>query len=171
MIASMREFTDYFEGVRRRTVGFFRTIPPDMIDWAPKDGEYTCGDIVRHLAASESMFTGVVTDGVWRYDGHDRAQGETLDAALALLDARHTAARDALARTADAALGALRPALEPGGRPIRAWRILMAMCEHEVHHRSQLASYLTLMGVEPPDVFGLGVEDVARLAVGATGRT
>jgi hypothetical protein len=43
----------------------------------------------------------------------------------------------------------------------------MAMCEHEVHHRSQLASYLTLMGVDAPDIFGLGVEDVARLADGA----
>jgi uncharacterized damage-inducible protein DinB len=46
----------------------------------------------------------------------------------------------------------------------------MAMVEHEVHHRSQLASYLTMMGVEAPDVFGLGVEDVERLTAGAAGR-
>jgi uncharacterized damage-inducible protein DinB len=167
VIASVRAFTEYFDGVRRRTVGFVRTVPPEMIDWAPKPGEYTCGDIVRHLAASESMFTGVVTEGVWRYDGHERARGATLADALALLDGRHTAAVQALARTADAALAAPRPALEPGGRPIRGWRVLMAMCEHEVHHRSQLASYLTLMGVDAPDIFGLGVEDVARLADGA----
>ena len=92
MIASMREFTEYFDGVRRRTVGFFRTIPADMIDWAPKDGEYTCGDIVRHVAASESMFTGVVADGAWRYDGHARELGVTLAETLALLGARHAAA-------------------------------------------------------------------------------
>jgi hypothetical protein len=76
----MREFTEYFDGVRRRTVGFFRTIPADMIDWAPKDGE------------------------------------------------------------------------------------------DEVHHRSQLASYLRLMGVDAPDIFGLGVEDVARLSAADVGR-
>ena len=167
MIASVREFTDYFDSVRRRTVGFFRMIPADMIEWAPKDGEYTCGDIVRHVATSESMFTGVVTDGVWRYDGHARAMGASLEQALALLDARHAAASQALARTADAALAESRPSLEPGGRPIRGWRVLMAMCEHEVHHRSQLASYLTLMGVDAPDIFGLGVEDVTRLTSGA----
>jgi uncharacterized damage-inducible protein DinB len=46
----------------------------------------------------------------------------------------------------------------------------MAMCEHEVHHRSQLASYLTLMGTDAPDIFGLGVEDVARLTVDTAGR-
>ena len=171
MIASLREFAEYFDGVRRRTVGFFRMIPAARIDWAPKDGEYTCGDIVRHVAASESMFTGVVTDGVWRYDGHARAMGATLPDALALLAARHAAGSQALARTADAALTELRPALEPGGRPIRGWRVLMAMCEHEVHHRSQLASYLTLMGVDAPDIFGLGVEDVARLTAVAPGPT
>ena len=167
MIGSVREFTEYFDGVRRRTVGFFRTIPPDMIDWAPTPGEYTCGDIVRHVATSESMFTGVLAAGVWRYDGHDRALAPTLEQALALLDARHAAAVRALAQTDDAALAASRPSLESGARPIRGWRVLMAMCEHEVHHRSQLASYLTLMGVDAPDIFGLGVEDVARLADGA----
>jgi len=167
VIASLREFSEYFDGVRRRTVGFFRMIPAERIDWAPQDGEYTCGDIVRHVAASESMFTGVVTDAVWRYDGHARAMGATLHDALAQLDARHAAASQALARTADAALTDLRPPLSPGDRPIRGWRVLMAMCEHEVHHRSQLASYLTLMGIDAPDIFGLGVEDVTRLTSGA----
>jgi uncharacterized damage-inducible protein DinB len=167
----MREFAEYFDGVRRRTVGFFRMIPPDRIDWAPRPGEYTCGDIVRHVATSESMFTGVVAAGVWRYDGHERGLGATLEDALALLEARHGAARRALATTDDSALAAPRPALEPAGRPVRGWRVLMAMCEHEVHHRSQLASYLTLMGVDAPDIFGLGVEDVARLTAPEAGRT
>ena len=53
---------------------------------------------------------------------------------------------------------------------MRAWRLLLAMTEHEVHHRSQLASYLTWMGVEAPDIFGLGVEDVERLTAQAAGR-
>jgi len=171
VIASIREFTDYFEGVRRRTVGFFRVIPPELIDWTPKAGEYTCGDIIRHLATCETMFTGVVAGGVWRYDGHDRSLGPTRDDALGLLDARHAAALQTLATAGDAALGEPRPALEPGGRPIRGWRVLMAMCEHEVHHRSQLASYLTQMGIDAPDIFGLGVEDVTRLATGAVART
>ena len=170
MIASVREFTEYFEGVRRRTRQFCTTVPADAVDWAPKAGEYSCGDIVRHLAATERMFTGVVADGVWRYGGHERERAATLEAALRLLDAEHADARTALASVPDAALATERPSLEPGARPIRAWRVLMAMCEHEVHHRSQLASYLTLMGIEPPDIFGLGVEDVERLTAVAAGR-
>jgi uncharacterized damage-inducible protein DinB len=171
VIGSVREFAEYFEGVRRRTRHFCGAVPAEAIDWTPKAGEYSCGDIIRHLAAAERMFTGVVADGVWRYDGHERHRGTTLETAVALLDAEHAAARAALARVPDAALVTERRSLEPGARPIRAWRVLMAMCEHEVHHRSQLASYLTLMGVEAPDIFGLGVEDVERLTAGAAGRT
>jgi hypothetical protein len=126
-------FADYFEGVRRRSRDFFHAIPADRVDWAPRAGEYTCGDIVRHVAAS---------------DGHAEA-----------------AAR--LRTLSDARLAETRPSLEPGVRPVRTWRLLLAMTEHEVHHRSQLASYLTWMGVEAPDIFGLGVEDVERLTTPA----
>jgi len=163
MITSPSAFADYFDGVRRRTVGFFRAIPADRIDWAPKAGEYTCGDIVRHVAATERMFTGAVCDGRWVYPGHERASAPTLEAALAALESGHAGCSARLRGLGDAALETTRPALEPGSAPVRAWRLLLAMSEHEVHHRSQLASYLTWMGLEAPDIFGLGVEDVERL--------
>jgi uncharacterized damage-inducible protein DinB len=146
------------------------TVPPERVDWAPRPGEYTCGDIVRHLAACELMFVGAVVDGAWRYPGHDRETAPTLQATLAHLDACHAQAVARLRQLADGALDETRPPLEPGARPVRAWRLLLAMTEHEVHHRSQLASYLTWMGVEAPDIFGLGVEDVERLAAQAAGR-
>ena len=171
MITSSRAFADYFDGVRRRTVGFFRTIPAGRVDWAPKDGEYTCGDIVRHVAAAERMFTGAVCDGVWTYAGHERAKAPTLEAALADLEAAHGVCAARLRALGDGALERMRPALPPGAAPVRAWRLLLAMVEHEVHHRSQLASYLTWMGVEAPDIFGLGVEDVERLTAAAAGRS
>jgi uncharacterized damage-inducible protein DinB len=167
MIASVSAFTDYFEGVRRRTHDFFGAIPAERVDWAPKPGEYSCGDIVRHVAASEVMFVGAVVDGCWRYPGHDHGVAPTLAAALARLDAGHAAARVRLGELADGALGERRLSLEPGQPPVRVWRLLLAMVEHEVHHRSQLASYLTWMGIEAPDIFGLGVEDVERLTAPA----
>jgi uncharacterized damage-inducible protein DinB len=170
VIATVSGFIDYFEGVRRRTCDFFGVIPAERVDWAPKAGEYSCGDIVRHVAATEAMFVGAVVDGRWHYPGHARPAAPTLAAALARLDAVHAEASARLRGLADGVLGEARPALEPVARPVRAWRLLLAMVEHEVHHRSQLASYLTWMGLEVPDVFGLGVEDVERLTAYAAGR-
>ena len=170
MITSVSAFADYFEGVRHRTRHFVGSVPADRVDWTPRSGEYTCGDIVRHLAACETMFVGAVVDGAWRYPGHERPMAPSLEAALAQLAAGHTQATARLRTLADGALDETRPPLEPGARPVRAWRLLLAMTEHEVHHRSQLASYLTWMGVEAPDIFGLGVEDVERLTAQAAGR-
>jgi uncharacterized damage-inducible protein DinB len=43
------------------------------------------------------------------------------------------------------------------GGTIRAWRFLMAMVEHEIHHRSQLDAWLALAGTEPPQIYGYTV--------------
>jgi uncharacterized damage-inducible protein DinB len=161
MIHHVDEFIAYFDGVRRRTLNYVRVVPADRVDWAPKSGEYTCGAIIRHLAAAEQMFVGVVVDGTWRYTGHDHDPA-SLEDLVAELDQGHTLAMDKLRGVSDDQLAEQRPSLQ--GPPARAWRWLMAMAEHEIHHRSQLAMYLMLMDVPPPHIFGLGVEDVIALA-------
>lgn len=162
MIESVEAYIAYLEGVRRRTVAFCRAIPPDRVDWAPRPGEFTLGDIVRHIAASEQMFAGVAASGRWSYPGHERVLAPSLAEALAYLEAAHTSALAALAAIGDAELQASRPAVD--GRPIKVWRILMLLVEHEAHHRSQIASYLSELGVEPPQIYGLPLEQVLALA-------
>jgi uncharacterized damage-inducible protein DinB len=164
MIEHVDQFIKYFESIRRRTLTYVHSIPADKIDWRPKTGELTCGDIVRHLAAAELMFVGAAVEGKWRYAGHERdnERGSLIDA-LNTLETSHGAAIKILATLSDADLAQPRPSLADGP-PIRAWRLLMAMVEHEIHHRSQLAVYLSLLGVEPPQIYGLGVEDVIALA-------
>ncbi len=158
MLQSVGAFIEYFDGIRRRTLNYVQTIPADRFEWSPRAGEMTCGDLVRHIAAAEKMFAGVAVGGEWKYAGHGRALAGDLDAAIAYLDACHAEAMARLRETSDADLSLPRPALK--GHPIKAWRWLMAMVEHEVHHRSQLAVYLAQMGVEPPQIYGLKVEEI-----------
>jgi len=162
MIQTVQSFIEYFESIRRRTMNLLRALPPEQMDWAPRVGELTCGDIVRHLAASEQMFVGVVTEGRWRYAGHDRNLAATYATAIAHLEATHADALNALRAVNDAQLYEPRPALK--GQPVKLWRWLMALVEHEVHHRSQLAAYLALMGAQPPQVFGLTIEEIIAQA-------
>jgi uncharacterized damage-inducible protein DinB len=161
MIQSIGAFIEYFEGVRRRTLNYIGAIPPDRFEWSPRAGELTCGDLVRHIAAAEQMFVGVAVGGRWKYAGHDRALAENLDAARTYLNAVHGEEMARLRGVRDADLTQSRPALK--GQPVKTWRWLMAMVEHEVHHRSQLAAYLTQMGVEPPQIYGLTIEDIVAL--------
>lgn len=162
MIESVAEFTRYFDGVRRRTWSAVDRVGPDLLAWAPRPGEMTCGEIVRHLAGAERFFVAKVVDD--RFTG-DLEPGPALDhaATRTLLESVHREEMARLGRVPDEALRAPRRDLDGG--TVKAWRFLMAMVEHEVHHRSQLDCYLAEVGVEPPQIYGWRMEDViARVA-------
>ena len=165
MIQSTTDFIKYFEGVRRRTLNYIRVVPPERLGWAPKSGEFTCADILLHFAASERMFVDVVVDGRWKYPAHE-AQGEqNLEQMITQIESDHIEIMEKLKQFPDQGLIEPRYGPKREGHPLKAWRWLMAMMEHEIHHRSQLAVYLSLMEVQPPHIFGLGVEDLIAFSV------
>src|SRR5262245_36135921 len=125
MIERVASFIEYFASIRRRTLTFVRAIPPDRLGWSPRPGEFTCGELVRHLAAAERMFVGAAIEGRWLYAGHIHDPQQSLDMLIAELEAVHTAALDRLRALPDADLVALRPTLD--GLPVKAWRLLMAL--------------------------------------------
>jgi uncharacterized damage-inducible protein DinB len=164
MIQDIASFLNYFSSIRRRTVTNIQALPEERIDWAPQEGEFTCGDLIRHMGASEVMFAGGIATGQWRYPGHQRKAGESLETLLADLESSHAEAVDLLGRLKGTDLSVPRPSLK--GVPVKTWRLLMAMVEHEVHHRSQLAVYLSLMGIQPPQIYGLSLEEVISVLTG-----
>ncbi|HXH84885.1 MAG TPA: DinB family protein [Candidatus Tectomicrobia bacterium] len=168
MIASVADFARYFEGVRRRTWAAVDRITPALAGWAPRPGEFTCAAIVRHLAGAERFFVTRVVDDRWTDDLDVAADTADLDGARAALRDLHAEAMGRLAALPDARLAQTIVDLE--GRRVRVWRFLMAMVEHEIHHRSQLDAWLALAGVEPPQVFGYRMEDVVARARGAPER-
>jgi uncharacterized damage-inducible protein DinB len=165
MIQSTADFIKYFDSIRRRTMNYIRVVPSDRLGWSPKSGEFTCADIIRQIIAAEKMFVRVATEGNWKYEGHESEGEQSLDELIALLETSHAQAMDTLKQFPDQYLNESRFGPKREGRPLKAWRWLMAMTEHEIHHRSQLAVYLSLMGVQPPHIFSLGVEDLIALSV------
>jgi uncharacterized damage-inducible protein DinB len=162
MLQSVESYSNYLESIRRRTLNYVRAVPADKMEWSPKAGEFTCGEIIRHIGATEKMYVNVFANGVWHYDEHDHEQAGSLDEVIADLELIHVEALKTLRAVSDSELLQPRPTVEGG--PIKAWRLLMMLVEHEVHHRSQLAVYLALMGVQPPQIYGMKLEDViARL--------
>lgn len=158
MLTDPALFADYFGGIRRRTLAVARALPEDLMDWRPRAGEFTAGDLLRHLAGVQRMYLGAFRGEEWRYPGHDRSLAPDRASALSLLEEAQREFDAALRATSAEALKARRTDL--AGRPFSAWRLLMMLVEHEVHHRSQLSSYLSELGVAPPHLFGVGVEEL-----------
>jgi uncharacterized damage-inducible protein DinB len=161
VIHSVGDFIRYFEGVRRRTRSVIEQVTPDLLNWRPRPGEFTCGDIVRHLAGAERFFVTKVLEDRWT---SDLDPGPPLDhgATGTHFDEVHRAEMSRLAELPDARLQASMRDLDGG--QVKTWRLLMAMVEHEVHHRSQLDSYLAEAGVEPPQLYGYRMEEVLARA-------
>lgn len=157
MIADVAAFSDYFERVYQRTLAVALAVPPERIDWSPAPGELTCGEVIRHLGATELLNVRGVATGVLRYDGHTAAPSAGQAEALAYLEQCHAQAQALLQ-----ALPAERLQLNIPGmwQDVPGWRRLLGMIEHEIHHRSQLCSYLTQLGIAPPALFDIYVEDL-----------
>lgn len=164
MITSVGEFMQYFEGVRRRTLAAVERVTPALADYRPRPDEWTCGQIVQHIAGAERFFVTKVAEG--RFTGDlDPGPSEVWASTRARLESVHRAEMARLATVPDARLAEHVEDLD-GGR-IRAWRFLMAMVEHEVHHRSQLDAWLALAGTAPAQIYGYSMEQ-ALAKVGAS---
>lgn len=96
----------------------------------------------------------------WNYIGHDTSFGESKEESLAYLEKCNQEGITLLNAQSDETLFVKQP--DTAGNPITAWRLLMATVEHEVHHRSQLASYFYLMGLKPPQLYGNYMENLPR---------
>ena len=163
MIDNVKNFVQYYDGIRQRTLKYVRSIPAENIAWSPKEGEFSFGEIVRHIVAIEQMITGLVVEGVVRYQGHNLDAGMTCGDLVRELETEHQTAMRLLELLGDGCLASRRKAID--GTYVKVWRLLMTMVEHEIHHRSQLAVYLTLLEIEAPQLYDLGVDDVIAAAI------
>ena len=149
----------YYRRVRERTMRVVACIPPDKIDWTYREGKFTFGDLMRHLAAIERwMFAENVSGRPSRYPGHDESLAGGPEALIAFHDRMHAEAMAVLAALTPEQLVARCET--PGGASLPAWKWLRSMVEHEAHHRGQLYTYLGLLGVPTPPLYGLTEEEV-----------
>jgi len=158
-IDSIRPFLEYWDNIRGRTRRVAACIPPERIEWTPRPGKFTLGDIVRHLATIERyMYAETVAGRPSRYAGCGPELAEGYEAILQFLDRLGAESRVILGALTDADLQ--RKCLTPAGTPITTWKWLRAMVEHEVHHRGQIYLMLGMLDVPAPPLFGLTSEEV-----------
>ena len=158
-ILSVSSFLDYWSSIRARTSRVVRTIPPERIEWRYREGKFSLGDLVRHLAALERyMFAENIVGRPSIYPGHGPDLASGYDAVLDYFDRKHAETVEIVRSLSDDRLH--EKCLTPGGARLAVWKWLRAMIEHEVHHRGQIYIYLGLLGVATPPLYGLTSEEV-----------
>lgn len=147
-----------FEGVRKRTLKYLNALPEELMDWRPGEGKFSIGDIIRHLGSAEIMFYHAIKNNEWKYNGHDSSKGKTKQEAIGYLQTCHLSVIEGLHQlNVDQFKAKVKNHL---GYEVSAWRIMMAMGEHEIHHRGQLSAYMQANRIDPPQIFGIKIEDI-----------
>lgn len=159
MIEDGPSFVEYWRGIRQRTRRLLPLVPEGRLEWAPGPDRWTFGDLFRHLGGIERwMYAENVQGRPSRYPGHGVDLAEGSDAVGEYLDRMH-----AESCTIFGALGSDQlkaKSITPAGTPITTYKWLRAMVEHEAHHRGQVYLMLGLLGIDPPQLFGLTEEEV-----------
>src|SRR5277367_4289354 len=156
---------EYFGKVHQRTMRVARTIPDDKVEWRPREGAFSPGDLVRHIAVTNRYtFAENIQGKPSRYTSHGADLANGLDAVLEFAQRLHLETAVIFSELSeDEWNGKVQTA---DGVPITRWKLLRLMLEHEVHHRGELYAYLGLLGVTVPPLYGLTSEELrARAAV------
>jgi len=150
---------DYREKVRQRTLKVIACIPKEKFDWRYAEGKFSFADIIRHLATIERyMYAENVQLKPSRYPGHGPELADGPEDVMAFFNRLHQESVAIFNRLSADDLQ--KKCVTPGGTPITVWKWLRAMVEHEVHHRSQIYTYLGMLGIPTPPIYGLTSEEV-----------
>lgn len=159
-IQNIDSFLKYFGKIKQRTIRLFEYIPPEKMEWTYKTGKFTFGALIRHLAAIERfMYAETVSGRPSLYAGCGTELAEGYEATIAYYHQLHEESAAIFKQLSPAQLQ--QKCNTPAGIPITTWKWLRAMVEHEVHHRGQIYTYLGLLDIATPPIFGLTSEEVA----------
>jgi uncharacterized damage-inducible protein DinB len=159
---TMDGFLKHFNNVRQRTRRVADCIPPEQIEWAPREGMFTLGDLVRHIAVTERyVWAETVHNRPSLYVSHGKELAEGKHNVLAFLDRMHEESLELFRGLPQEAMNTNCRTLI--GAHLVTWKWLQMMTEHEAHHRGQLYTSLGCLGVETPSLYGLSSEEVRQL--------
>lgn len=152
-------YLNYYGKVRKRTLKLIQVIPPDKLEWTFMEGKFTLGDLIRHLAATERLLYAEAAQfqpSKYKGCGTDLAQG--YDATVQYMQDMHEESMAIFEKLTEEEIN--KKCLIPGGVHITLWKWLRLMAEHEIHHRGQIYTYLAMMGVQTPPIYGLTSEEL-----------
>ena len=157
-------FLNYLSKIRQRTMRVVQCIPAEKLEWTYREGKFTLGDQVRHIASIERyMFAETVSGRPSRYSGCGRELADGYEQVMQFAERLHRETVELLSALSDAHLQ--RKCTTPDGASIAVWKWLRAMVEHEIHHRGQIYLYLSLLQVPTPPLYGLTSEQVRDRSV------
>ena len=92
-------FLEYLDKVHQRTMRVVRCIPADKLEWSFREGKFTLGDLVRHIAAIERyMFVETIQGKPSRYAGCGKELADGLEEVVLFQERMHRESVEIISR-------------------------------------------------------------------------
>ena len=156
---NINDFLEYYSNIKKRTKQLFDCIPDNKLEWTFREGSFTIGDQIRHLANIERyMYAENVQGKESKYVGCGVEYAEGLEAVIEYYNIKHLESLQVFQALSHEDL--FKKCKTPGNIEIPIWKWLRAMVEHEIHHRAHIYMYLSILEIKTPPLFGLSSEEV-----------
>lgn len=146
------EITRFFEQwdrIHNQSVRVMEVAPDDKFSWKPADSAMTLGELVCHLPESELFLVGLITNN--KVEPEEFGNLKSAAAVVEAFNRIHEACKKAISELPEEELDITIPF---GSNSLTKRVLMHGMCEHEIHHRGQLYTYVRIVGVIPPPLFG-----------------
>ena len=158
-VKDINTFLSYFERLHERTLKVIECIPEDKLEWRYRQGVFSMGDLVRHIAAIERyLYVETILGNPSKYQGCSAELADGLENVIEYFNKLHA---ETVSLLSSVTAEQLQEKCTPlNGQTLTKWKWLRAMTEHHIHHRGQLYTLLSLHNVKTPPIFGLSAEEV-----------
>jgi len=163
-VQTVDAFVDYCQRIHYRTSRIIEVVPPERLEWSYSPGKFTIGDIIRHIVGMERyMYAEIAAGRPNAYPGCEKELAEGFDNVWLYYRRLREESMQIFKGLTNETL--LEKCTTPAGIQISVGKWLRAMIEHEIHHRAQLYTYLGLLEIKTPPIFGMTAEEVASLSI------
>lgn len=149
---NVRALFKHWDEVRANLFRALDMLTDDQLDFVPREGLWSLGEVARHIAnAEEGWFRFAIAreHDEWppAYAAADYPTVAAVKALLTEVHARTEAYLDTLS------MDDLDQQIEaPWGQQFSLLWIIWHIIDHEIHHRGEIFLMLGLMGLEAPDI-------------------
>jgi uncharacterized damage-inducible protein DinB len=140
----------YWRQARRDLVSALSQLNDEQLDYSPRQGMRTIGDVARHIIDAEAGWVNLVVlqkDEPWPQ--YPRERLPTVQSILHEMERVHAVTIGLLQERDVRWLDETR---EQGGHDFALRWVFWHILDHEIHHRGEIFLMLGMLGVEAPDI-------------------
>ena len=147
----IQSFISNWNRIHKQTAIVLAAVPDAKLGYQPQEDMFSLRQLVTHIVRAEVGLTRSALAGSTQKIDLDLSESSVEQ----LVEAFNKHHAELVEEVSQLAPEQLKEEVEFAGHRLSRKALLNVMTEHEISHRGQLFVYLRLVGVQPPNIYGV----------------